>query len=197
MNRLTTLALLLLHGFLTASAADISDPEAHYLADYVPGDTVQKLTLDVTGDGKPDVLFLCTEAHPDPVSRIADAQNNGTLSWKVYASDPKTAAFHLSQGIENASSGGQVLATTTVSMNLDQMHLGFISEINRYGFITTATQRHKSQENTTLIHATTWEGDHFKECKLTEFTAGEPNTLFAKYLAEDKRTRLALKKIKP
>ena len=76
------------------------------------------------------------------------------------------------------------------------MYVGDTEEIGRFAVVTSAVERSKS-ENSTTIYAYTWEGDRFKRWKLAGYVAGQQNAIFDKYLKGDKRTHIAVQQIKP
>lgn len=193
-NKFHFIALSLIGFCCVACATDITDPQAHYLIGYNAGDFVKKLAVDLNGDGQMDFLFTYAEASPDPTTRISDEQAGGSLSWEVYIAKA-SGGFTLSTGVEEAGEG-QVTQGAGPSLNPNQLCVGTISEISRFGIITSAVKRSKL-ENSTIIYAYTWEGDHFKQWRLAEYVAGEQNAIFDKYLKEDKRTHVALQQIKP
>jgi hypothetical protein len=151
------------------------------------------MTFDINGDGVPDLFFTTIEGNPDPTTRIANEQVGGSFSWDVYVSNQASTTFKVNKSVEI---GGELTQGAGLDVNPDQMYVGNISEINRYGIATSAVKRSTS-ENSTIIYAYTWEGDHFKQWKLAEYVVGQQNAIFDKYLKDDKRTHVTLQQIKP
>ena len=181
-----------------AYSADVTDPQSDEIAKrYEPGDIVKKMAFDINRDGVADQFFTIIEANADPTTKIADAQSGGSVSWEVYVSNSKANTFKVCDTLEEADApDGLLQGVAPLDANPNQLFLGTISEINRFGIVTSAVKRAKS-ENSTIIYAYTWEGDHFKRWKLAEFTSGETNPVFNKYLSEVKRTHVTVQQIKP
>lgn len=181
-----------------AYAADVTDPQSDEIAKrYESGDVIKRMAFDINGDGVADQFFNIIEANPDPTTAIADAQSGGTVSWGAYVSNPNANTFKTCDTLEEADApDGLLQGVAPLDINPNQMYVGAISEISRFGIVTTAIKRAKT-ENSTIIYAYTWEGDHFKRWKLTEYTVGQQNTIFDNYLKDGKRTQVAVQQIKP
>src|SRR4051812_29505016 len=172
-----------------AGGAEVTDPQADYLADYKAGDIVKKMIFDINGDGVGDFFFAYTAANPDPTTAISDEQGGGSVSWDAYVSDRGSNTFRMCDTLEEQEGGALLRGVAPLDVSPDQMYVGKISEINRFGLVTSALKRATS-ENWTTIYAYTWEGDHFKQWKLAEYVAGEQNATFDEYLKDDKRTHV-------
>jgi hypothetical protein len=181
-----------------AYSADVTEPQSDEITKrYESGDIVKKMAFDINGDGVADQFFTIIEANPDPTTKIADAQNGGSVSWEAYVSNPNTNTFKVCDTLEEADApDGLLQGVAPLDVNPNQMFLGPISEIHRYGIVTSAVKRARA-ENSTIIYAYTWEGDHFKRWKLAEFPVDEKNAIFDKYLKDGKRTQVTVQQIKP
>lgn len=177
-----------------AYAEDVADPQSHVInRRYEAGDVIKRMTFDINGDGVADSFFTTIEGNPDPTTRISNEQSGGSLSWDVYVSNQGGTTFKVNTSVDI---NGEINQGSGIELNPDQLYVGNISEISRFGVVTSAVKRSKS-ENSTIIYAYTWEGDHFKQWKLAEYVAGEQNAIFDKYLKDDKRTHITLQQIKP
>jgi hypothetical protein len=178
----------------SANAEDVADPQSHVVnRRYEAGDVIKRMTFDVNSDGVPDSFFTTIEGNPGPAIRISNEQAGGSMSWDVYVSNQGAATFKVNTSVEI---GGEINQGAGLDLNTDKMYFGNISEISRFGIVTSAVKRSKS-ENFTVIYAYTWEGDYFKQWKMAEYVAGEQNAIFDKYLKEDKRTHVTLQQVKP
>jgi hypothetical protein len=186
-------AIVLLAATCFSLGEDVADPQANYLTDYHAGDYVKKFSADANGDGVADWFFTNIDANPDPAIKISDDQAGGSMSWDVYVSNPGANTFKVSTGVEI---DGGLVQGAGLDVNPNQMFVGTISEINRYGIVTSAVKRSKS-ENSTIIYAYTWEADHFKRWKLAEYLVSQQNSIFNKYLKDGKRTQVTVQQIKP
>ena len=177
-----------------AHAEDVADPQSHVInRRYEAGDVMRRMTIDVNNDGVPDLFFTTIEGNPDPTTRISNEQAGGSISWDAYVSNQGACTFRVNTSVEI---DGEIIQGAGLDLNPDRMHVGNISEISRFGIVTSAVKRSKS-ENFTLICAYTWEGDHFKQWKIAECAAGGRNAIFDKYLKDDKRTHLTLQQVEP
>jgi len=190
--QILTAILIVLMG-ISVRAQISGDPQTTLLSGLASGDTLEKMSIDVNGDGKLDLFFTLQEAHPDPSEVQANTQNQGGLFWDAYVKQTNGTNYIRSSGMDD---GGGLIQGVTIQINPNQMYVGNISEINRYGVVTSAVKR-ATTENSTIIYAYTWEGDHFKQWKLAEYTAGGKNAIFDKYLADGKRTQITVQQIKP
>jgi hypothetical protein len=189
-----TISIGLLSLMKCAYATEVSDPQGGVInRRYEIGDVIKLMTFDINGDGVADLFFTTIASTPDPTTATSNEQLGGSLSWDVYVSKQSGGNFTINGGLEI---GGEITQGAGLQLNPDQMYVGDTSEIGRFAIVTSAVERSKS-ENSTIIYAYTWEGDRFKQWKLAQYTAGEQNAVFDKYLKDDKRTPVNLKQIKP
>jgi hypothetical protein len=178
----------------SAPAEDVADPQSHVIARrYEAGDVIKRMTFDINGDGGADQFFATFEGNPDPTTGIANEESNGSLSWDVYVTNQGAATFKVNRSLDI---DGEIIRGVGISLNPERLYVGDISELSRFGIVTTERKKSKSK-NSTVIYAYTWEGDRFKQWKLAEYVAGEQNATFDRYLEDAKRARVTLRQVKP
>lgn len=174
-----------------ASRTDLS-PEEHARLVQVG---FKRIEVDISGDGKLDML-LC---HDDPATGNATeaqsrAQEGGLLPWDVFVKKADNTGYVANTGpVADAVLG----LGTPVSLNPEEVHIGQISEIGRFGIIALQIENPREGPSKSTIWAYTWEGDRLQSHKLAEYETGHQNALFDKYLAEGKRTVLQVQQVNP
>jgi len=177
-------------------AVDIANPQSYEMARRLEaGDILKKMEFDINGDGIIDPFFTVEQSNPDPIDVEASNQEGGTSSWDAYVSKPGTSLFTVNDTLE-VQGESDLYQGTSLTLRTNEMFVGNISEIQKFGIVTSVIKRAKT-ENFKIIYAYSWETDHFKRWKLAEFLVNSPNAIFDKYLKDDKRTHVTLQNVTP
>ena len=177
-------------------ASDTSNPQSYEITRRLEaGDTLKKMEFDINGDGILDPFFTVERSNSDPIDVEASNQEGGTSSWDAYVSKAGTSFFTVSNTLE-VQGGSDLYQGVSLTLRLDEMFVGNISEIQKFGIVTSVIKRVKT-ENSKIIYAYSWETDHFKRWKLAEFLVNDSNAIFDKYLADNKRTHVTITRVNP
>jgi hypothetical protein len=161
-------------------------------------DTLNRITVDINGDGLSDVLVRYRDPNPDPIEKQVSPTESGRLSWAAYVRVRDTNTYARSKGFtQNQEELALGQEGDSLLLNRELSHIGQIAEISRFGIVTAGFDHPREGPETTTIWAYTWEGDHFKRHKLAEYVSSQENAIFGKYLVEDKRTVLQVQQVTP
>jgi hypothetical protein len=183
MNPVSTSSLIIFSLITTAISA-VTDPVAEFKAEHnIPaGDRILKLEVDINGDGRNEML-LCLKSELEK-----DKEDHEPVAWTFYIAR-NTLPVTYSKSVGTETKQGELSVDDLPQIDPERCFVGQVTELGKRGIVTIRYNRPREGPPIGIIHAFTVEGDHLKRTELARFT-DSPNThaLFAKYLADDKRS---------
>jgi hypothetical protein len=172
-----------------AARANSPDPVADYKHEkkLESSDILYRWECDVNGDGKNEVFLELKESFKE------DREDRQTPSWRVYIADGNGVGYVLSKGTDL----GQGLTPVLPQIDPERVFVGYIEELQKHGLLTITTGTSRTGEEVCQIVVYVVEKDHLKRIALAEPESTPQSTLYAKYLAGDKRSRLQLQEVVP
>jgi hypothetical protein len=189
--------LLLLAALVSPGLADTTNnPLSDFAALFglTSADQVKKIEVDITGDGRLDVLLCYVNPTPDIEERRVAATGDKRLWWNAYIKNAD-GSYSRPTGIDPGD--GNLRLDAVIAFDPLETYIGQVSEISRFALVTREKQTPRSAEALSIIWAFTWEDAHLKQQKLGEFQTGQQNALFDKYLIDGKRTVLQVQQVTP
>lgn len=193
MNSKSPIFATLISSFSAVSLA--LDPIINFKDNYAidPDDKILKRSADINGDGHNETFLVLKSAYSE------DKDSNNTPAWNVYLSIENGSNAIRSKGIQDSDDENDSIGVGGLpDIDTDLCHVGQIAEISKHGIVTVKYKSHHPLDGeTAIIYAYTVEEDHLKQHQLAEFDSSEVNEIFNKYLAEDKKTTIAVTEIDP
>lgn len=181
-------AIATLISLMGASCAQVASPVQDSTAglQVEPGDKIVKWESDVDGDGKTEV-FLSLK------SDMADPEADQPSSWDAYIG--QNEGYSKPNGIDRGDGEiGQILP----DIDIDRCYVGVIDELGKRGVVSREFKSpHPLDGGTVTVYAYTIEGDHLKKHQLAQFEECDANPVYAKYLADSKKTTVTLTELDP
>jgi hypothetical protein len=162
----------------------VPDPVANFKTEYTiaAGDKILKLETDVNGDGKNEIL-LCLKSELEK-----DKEDHEPVAWTFYIAGNTTPVTY-AKSLGTESKPGELSVDDLPQIDHERCFVGQIAELGKRGIVTVRYNNPREGPSIGIIHAFTVEGDRLKRTELARFTVSPtPHALFAKYLADGKRT---------
>jgi hypothetical protein len=183
MNPVSTASLTLSFSITTAILA-VPDPVADFRVEYTiaTGDKIVKLETDVNGDGKNEML-LCLKSEFE-----MDKDDHEPVAWTFYIAG-NTSPITYSKSVGTETKQGELSVDDLPQIDPERCFVGQVTELGKRGIVTMRHDNPRGGPTIKVIYAYTIEGDRLKKKELVRYEdSATPNALFAKYLADDKRT---------
>jgi hypothetical protein len=181
-------SLIFLYGITTVYALD---PTTSFKTDLVIGaaDKILKWQGDLNGDGKNDLFYSLKSDSEDAI------KNLNPPSWFLYLSNAAGTDFLVSPELKEANGdvGGELLEIDPL-----MCFCGQITELGKKGIATMRRINPREGPTINIIYAYTIEEGYLKKTELARYVdSTTPHALFAKYLADNKRTVIVPVEITP
>jgi hypothetical protein len=180
-------ALIALFFIITNAISAVPDPVANFKTEHTiaTGDKILKFDTDVKGDGKYEIL-LCLKAEFEK-----DKEDHEPVAWTFCVAGNTTRVTY-SKSVGTESKQGELSVDDLPQIDLETCFVGQIADLGKRGIVTIRYNNPREGPSIGIIHAFTVEGDRLKRTELARCTdSPAPHSLFAKYLADDKRTVVA------
>jgi hypothetical protein len=167
------------------------DPTVSFKTGLVIGavDKILKWEGDLNGDGKNDIFYSLKSDSEEAI------KNSNPPSWFLYLSNAAGTDFLVSPELKEANGdvGGELLEIDPL-----KCFFGQITELDKKGIVTTRHINPREGPTINIIYAYTIEEGYLKKTELARYEdSTTPNALFAKYLADDKRTVIVSEEVTP
>jgi hypothetical protein len=178
------IALLNLFYLIAAATSAVTDPVAEFKTEHnIPAaDRILKLEVDINGDGRNEIL-LCLKSELEK-----DKEDHEPVAWTFYIAG-NTLPVTYSKSVGTETKQGELSVDDLPQIDPERCFVGQITELGKRGIVTIRYNHPREGPSIGIIYAFTVEGDHLKRTELARFSVSPtPHALFAKYLADDKRS---------
>jgi hypothetical protein len=148
--------------------------------------------VDIAHTGNPIILLGGVAGHdPDEDNNVVRIEDNpNQYYFDVYIP---------------ANGGTYYLDSSAVDIDIAQCYVGYVSEVNKYGLVTTEQMvgmdpKYPEAKHGVIqdrIYAYTVEGNHLKQTLLSKDYIDGKNKIYMKYLSPSKRTKVQLQPVTP
>jgi hypothetical protein len=179
-----SIVLLSSFAIVTAVISAVPDPVANFKTEHtIPeGDKILKLKADVNGDGKNEILLALKSDFEK------DKEDHEPQGWDFYIAG-NAAPVDYRKTIGTEEKPGEISMGDIPLIDIDVCFVGQITELGKRGILTMRHDNPREGPTINVIYAYTIEGDRLKKKELVSYEdSATPHALFAKYLADDKRT---------
>jgi hypothetical protein len=165
-----------------------------------PGRIIYKWEVDLSNDGRKEVLLDTKETPAELAQEVKETQGNmneNVRTFTVYIPNPSGSGYTESRGLDEGDNLGVSPGATEVDVT--QCYVGYITQLRRWGLVTIrsddATDKVPAEAR---IYSYTIDGDHLKSQLLAKYNPTKgTNAIYNQYLSKSKRTKVQLQEVTP